>query len=210
MIPFKKFSDIVNKISKKFKIPKNAALKVAQKAQERGINLLKWQQYLSMLGTYVATISGENDPRIKEQVEGYTEEEWGDILFAKELKLRQLTERVSKSDLDQIEKYADRLFAAVKIDVEFTKHFLDRVNDERNKKPINSAELIRLFRLTYKKYGKKIAKMNPDAEAVITDMGTDVNMPFVLNLDKNGMLDLVAKTVMRKKDFKTKDQKLRV
>ena len=210
MIPFKKFSDIVNKISKKFKIPKNAALKVAQKAQERGINLLKWQQYLSMLGTYVATISGENDPRIKEQVEGYTEEEWGDILFAKELKLRQLTERVSKSDLDQIEKYADRLFAAVKIDVEFTKHFLDRVNDERNKKPINSAELIRLFRLTYKKYGKKIAKMNPDAEAVITDMETDVNMPFVLNLDKNGMLDLVAKTVMRKKVFKTKDQKLRV
>ena len=210
MIPFKKFSDIVNKISKKFKIPKNAALKVAQKAQERGINLLKWQQYLSMLGTYVATISGENDPRIKEQVEGYTEEEWGDILFAKELKLRQLTERVSKSDLDQIEKYADRLFAAVKIDVEFTKHFLDRVNDERNKKPINSAELIRLFRLTYKKYGKKIAKMNPDAEAVITDMETDINMPFVLNLDKNGMLDLVAKPVMRKKDFKTKDQKLRV
>ena len=139
-----------------------------------------------------------------------TEEEWGDILFAKELKLRQLTERVSKSDLDQIEKYADRLFAAVKIDVEFTKHFLDRVNDERNKKPINTAELIRLFRLTYKKYGKKIAKMNPDAEAVITDMETDVNMPFVLNLDKNGMLDLVAKTVMRKKDFKTKDQKLRV
>jgi hypothetical protein len=210
MIPFKKFSDIVNKISKKFKIPKNAALRVAQKAQERGINLLKWQQYLSMLGTYVATISGENDPRIKEQVEGYTEEEWGDILFAKELKLRQLTERVSKSDLDQIEKYADRLFAAVKIDVEFTKHFLDRVNDERNKKPINTAELIRLFRLTYKKYGKKIAKMNPDAEAVITDMETDVNMPFVLNLDRNGMLDLVAKTVMRKKDFKTRNQKLRV
>ena len=116
----------------------------------------------------------------------------------------------SKSDLDQIEKYADRLFAAVKIDVEFTKHFLDRVNDERNKKPINTAELIRLFRLTYKKYGKKIAKMNPDAEAVITDMETDVNMPFVLNLDKNGMLDLVAKTVMRKKDFKTQNQKLRV
>jgi len=146
----------------------------------------------------------------KEFVQTFTEEEWGDILFAKELKLRQLTERVSKSDLDQIEKYADRLFAAVKIDVEFTKHFLDRVNDERNKKPINTAELIRLFRLTYKKYGKKIAKMNPDAEAVITDMETDVNMPFVLNLDKNGMLDLVAKTVMRKKDFKTKDQKLRV
>ena len=123
---------------------------------------------------------------------------------------KQFTEDVSKSDLDQVEKYADRLFAAVGIDIEFTRHFLDRVNDERNKKPITSAELIRLFRLTYKKYGKKIAKMNPDAEAVIHDMETDVNMPFVLNLDRGGMLDLVAKTVMRKKNFKTKDQKLEV
>ncbi len=94
-----------------------------------------------------------------------------------------ISEEISKRDLDQVEKYADKLFAAVGIDVEFTKHFLDRANDERNKKPINSAELIRLFRLTYKKYGKKISQMNPDAEAVITDMETDVNMPFVINLD---------------------------
>ena len=118
-------------------------------------------------------------------------------------------ERVSKSDLDQIEKYADKLFASLGIDVEFTRHFLDRVNDERNKKPINQAELVRLFRLTYKKHGKRISKMNPDAQAVIHDMETDVNMPFVLNL-KGDMLDLVAKTVMRKKDFKTSNQKLRV
>ena len=60
-------------------------------------------------------------------------------------KQKKMNEDVSRSDLDQIEKYADRLFAAVGIDVEFTRHFLDRVNDERNKKPINTAELIRLF-----------------------------------------------------------------
>ena len=122
---------------------------------------------------------------------------------------KQFTEDVSKSDLNQIEKYADKLFAAVGIDVEFTRHFLDRVNDERNKKPINQAELVRLFRLTYKKHGKRISKMNPDSQAVIHDMETDVNMPFVLNLKKD-MLDLVAKTVMRKKDFKTSNQKLKV
>ena len=121
-----------------------------------------------------------------------------------------LLEEITKNDLNQIEKYADKLFAAVGIDVEFTRHFLDRVNDARNKKPINSAELIRLFRLTYKKHGKKIAGMNPDAEAVIYDMETDVNMPFVINVDRKGMLDLVAKTIMRKKDFKTRNQKLRV
>ena len=121
-----------------------------------------------------------------------------------------IREDVTKSDLDQIEKYADKLFAAVGIDVEFTRHFLDRVNDERNKKPINTAELIRLFRLTYKKYGKKIPKMGPDAQAVIHDMETDINMPFVLNVDRSGMLDMVAKTVMRKKDFKTPNPKLNV
>ena len=125
-------------------------------------------------------------------------------------KQKKMNEDVSRSDLDQIEKYADRLFAAVGIDVEFTRHFLDRVNDERNKKPINTAELIRLFRLTYKKHGKKIPKMGPDAQAVIRDMETDINMPFVLNIDKSGMIDMVAKTVMRKKDFKTSNPKLNV
>ena len=121
-----------------------------------------------------------------------------------------IREDVTKGELDQIEKYADKLFAAVGIDVEFTRHFLDRVNDERNKKPINTAELVRLFRLTYKKHGKKIPKMGPDAQAVVRDMETDINMPFVLNVDRSGMLDMVAKTVMRKKDFKTSNPKLNV
>ena len=121
-----------------------------------------------------------------------------------------ISEEITKNDLDQIEKYADKLFAVVGIDIEFTRHFLDRVNDARNKKPISSAELIRLFRLTYKKYGKKIPKMGPKAQAVIHDMETDINMPFVLNIDRSGMLDLVAKTVMRKKNFKTSNPKLEV
>ena len=49
-----------------------------------------------------------------------------------------ISEEITKNDLNQIEKYADKLFADVGIDVEFTRHFLDRVNDERNKKPILS------------------------------------------------------------------------
>jgi len=121
-----------------------------------------------------------------------------------------LLEFVSKKDLDQVEKYADKLFAVVGIDVEFTRHFLDRVNDERNKKPISTAELIRLFRLSYKKHGKRIPKLGAKAQAVIHDMETDINMPFVLNIDRKGELDLVAKTVMRKKDFKTSNTKLQV
>ena len=99
------------------------------------------------------------------------------------------------------------MFASLGIDVEFTRHFLDRVNDQRNVKQITSAELIRLFKQSFKKHGKTIAKLGPDAEAVINDMKTDINMPFVLNL-KGGELELVAKTVMRKKNFKSSDKKL--
>ena len=119
-----------------------------------------------------------------------------------------ITEDITLSDLKEIERYADKLFAAVGIDVEFTKHFQDRANDPRNDKPITTAELLGIFKRTYKKYGKRIRKLNPGAQGVIKDMRADINMPFVINIDKNGMLDLVAKTVMRKKNFKTSNMEL--
>ena len=115
---------------------------------------------------------------------------------------------VKKSDLDQIERYADRVFAAVGIDVEFTRHFLDRVNDARNIKQITPSELTRLFKQSFKKYGKKISKLGDDAQAVINDMKTNINVPFVLNKTRGGELELVAKTVMRKKNFSTSNTKL--
>ena len=116
--------------------------------------------------------------------------------------------KVKKSDLDQIERYADRVFAAVGIDVEFTRHFLDRVNDARNIKQITPSELTRLFKQSFKKYGKKISKLGDDAQAVINDMKTNINMPFVLNKTKGGELELVAKTVMRKRNFSTSNTKM--
>ena len=113
---------------------------------------------------------------------------------------------ITLNQLNDIEKYADKLFAKVGIDVEFTRHFLDRVNDARNKRQITPAELTRLFKQSYKKHGRTISKLGPAAQAVINDMRTDINMPFVLE-PKGNVLELVAKTVMRKKDFKTPNTK---
>ena len=111
---------------------------------------------------------------------------------------------VTAVDIQQLEQFADRIFANVGIDVEFTKHFKDRVNSERNAKPIVPAELTRLFKQERKRYGKPIAQMGPDSEAVMRDLQTDINVPFALTYDKdNDELDLIAKTVMRKKDFNT-------
>ena len=116
-------------------------------------------------------------------------------------------QKITPSDLKVLEKYADRLFAKVGIDVNFTRHFLDRVNDSRNNKQITSSELTRLFKQSYQKYGKKIASLGKDAQAVINDMKNDINMPFVLKWDGKE-LDLIAKTIMRKKNFQTSNPKL--
>lgn len=132
-------------------------------------------------------------------------------MFTEGFAPEEIHEEVTQSDLKKIEQYADKLFNAVGVDVAFTRHFLDRVNDERNKKEITSDELTVLFKKTYDKHGKKIPKLGPDAEAVINDMQSDINMPFVLKWDRDSeQLDLVAKTVMRKKNFMTSNQKLTV
>ena len=115
--------------------------------------------------------------------------------------------QLTAKDLDTVEKYADKLYKSLGVDIEFTRHFLDRVNDTRNVKQITVAELIRLFKQSYKKYGKQIPKLGNDAQAVLNDIKTDINMPFVLKWDGKEF-ELIAKTIMRKKDFKTSNKKL--
>lgn len=119
--------------------------------------------------------------------------------------------KVTKSALDALEVHIDNVFNKLGIDVGFTHHFLDRVNDERNGKQITIRELGRLFAKEYKRWGKPIAQMGPDKEAIMKDLESDVNIPFVLNWNrKTNQLDLVAKTVMRKKNFKSPDREFPV
>ena len=127
------------------------------------------------------------------------------------MRLDELDKKITSSDLEALETFADRIFGKVGIDVEFTRHFLDRVNDERNGEQITGSELTRLFKQEYKRWGKPIAQMGPDAEAVMKDLATDINMPFALRWDRdNNELDLIVKTVMRKKDFKTSNREFEV
>jgi hypothetical protein len=114
---------------------------------------------------------------------------------------------IKQAELNTLEKFLDKLFAEVGIDVEFTKHFLDRVNDRRNKTQITVSELTALFKEVFKKFGKRIGSLSSGAEAVLRDMQSKISLPFVIELDKKkGELDLVAKTVIRKPDFKTRNK----
>ena len=122
-----------------------------------------------------------------------------------------INEYISGSQLNQVEKYLDKVWAKVGIDVEFTRHFLDRVNDTRNGKPINTAEVIKIFRLIYKRYGKQISSLPDGVNLLFKDMQTDINVPVVLRYDdKNKEIDMISKTVMRKKNFKSSTKKFAV
>ena len=112
-----------------------------------------------------------------------------------------LNEDISRSVLNNLETYLDKLYKSLGVDVEFSKHFHDRLNDPRNVKSIGSKELIRLFKHAKDKHGTRIKKMNHRANAVISDMETDVNMPFKIKVIKgkdNIDLELAPKTIMRK------------
>jgi hypothetical protein len=115
--------------------------------------------------------------------------------------VEKLEEDVSQRQIDDLEKFGDRLLKKFNIDIEFTRHFADRMNDKRNDPEIKVAEIQRLFKKIAKNKGKDIKK-HGDAEAVLKDMQSDLNLPVVVNY-KDGEFEVVNKTIMRKKGFKT-------
>ena len=115
---------------------------------------------------------------------------------------------VSTQQLKDLEKFGDRLLQKFDIDVEFTKHFGDRMSDDRNKPCIKIAELQSLFKKIAKDRGSKI-KQHADREAVLKDIQSDLNLPFVAKPTKGGEIELVMKTIMRKKDFKSPDPEVK-
>lgn len=114
-------------------------------------------------------------------------------------------EVISVSQMKDFEKFVDRMFKKFNIDFEFTKHFGERMNDDRNSPKIKLKELADLIKKIYAKNGNPL-KGKPGAELVVKDLQSDLNMPVVIKYDaKNDEIDIVAKTIMRKKNFTSPD-----
>jgi hypothetical protein len=120
---------------------------------------------------------------------------------------------ISKDHMNAFEKFIDRMFDKFNIDFDFTKHFRERMSDERNKPCIDMKELAAMIQKIYK---KKAAGQNPlskhvDSEVVLKDIQSDLNMPIAIEYDrKNDELRVVAKTIMRKKNFRTPNPVVKV
>ena len=113
-----------------------------------------------------------------------------------------VTEKVSDNQIDDLERFADKLLAKYDIDIEFTKHFADRMNDARNNPDIKVAELQKFFKKIKKSKGNKIKSME-DMQAVLKDISAMLNIPVVIRPKDNGDFEVTLKTIMRKKNFKT-------
>ena len=121
------------------------------------------------------------------------------------------TNYISREELKEVERFADKLFEGLGIDIAFTNHFYERLNDPRNGKQITDIELKEMFKDMFLKIGNNLSEMKIDTEAVINDVSSKLNMPFVMMYDsRNNEVDLVSKTIMRKDDFKTLTKKYKI
>jgi len=110
---------------------------------------------------------------------------------------------IGMKQIQQFEKVVDQLFKKFDIDFKFTRHFADRMSDERNNPCITLKELAGFIKKIYAKQGKSL-KGIAGAEAVVKDIQKDLNIPVAVTYDqRNDEFDVVMKTIMRKKNFKT-------
>jgi hypothetical protein len=136
---------------------------------------------------------------LKEEIEGGLPFE----LFMEENQCALITQK----DMKELEKFADELLNVHGIDIEFTKHFGERMSDERNIPCIKVSELKDFFRKIYVNKGIKI-KSNVGIEAVLNDIQKKLNMPVIIDRKRDGDIEVRFKTIMRKNDFKTPNRKI--
>ena len=145
-----KLSGIASKVSKKLKISKDKALELIVKAQQKGIDPLKWQSRLSFL----ATMTGEYDPKLDERSMSYIQK------------------------LAQMQHYWDNLWSMAS-EVAKKKNMLMRFGikniklDKRGRK-ILSFDEDRDYKAEYKKFqsSKKMRKYRAELNKYNRDKGT--------------------------------------
>ena len=120
---------------------------------------------------------------------------------------------ITFDDIKELEREFSKRFDPFDIDFRFTHHFSDRASHPRNKPSISVDELKALFNRIYmnRKQGRKIFSRWPDMEIVLKDVKNNLNIPFAIEYDeRNDEFDVIAKTIMRKKNFKSTSPTVKV
>lgn len=110
---------------------------------------------------------------------------------------KRILSEIPMSDLVNIDYYADRQFDPYDF-VLTDNHFFERLRDPRNIKPISQAELMGFIKRLSRDKQKFIDFLKRYGQVVATDNRTNINIPFMMKANR-----VIAKTIMRKADFKT-------
>jgi len=122
-----------------------------------------------------------------------------------------LNEELDAQDFRDLERFADDHFNELGLDVVFTSHFKDRVNDARNGAPVSYDELEDLLLSAFNKAGRQLERLPADSEAVLKQLATWLNVPVkVIDDPEHNERDLVLKTIMRKRRFETPNPEIRI
>ena len=131
--------------------------------------------------------------------DGITPEE-----YKQALNIESLNELVPKPEIDNLDNYADNILDPLNLKI--PSHFIDRVNDKRNRPEIEPDELYDFFDKLSDEKDELEDMLDNDEEIVAVDSDTNINIP--LSKDRYNPNTVVAKTIMRKKNFATSNPKL--
>lgn len=122
-----------------------------------------------------------------------------------------LLEELDNQDFRDLERFADDHFNEIGLDVVFTQHFKDRVNDARNGAPVRYDELESLLLSAFNKAGRTLSKLPVESEAVLKQLATWLNVPVkVIDDPDHNERDLVLKTIMRKRRFESPNPEIQI
>ncbi len=104
---------------------------------------------------------------------------------------------ISQGDVEFVDDMADRKLAPIDVDLSGN-HFFDRLNDPRNFPDISIDELEEFFDKLSDEKEAFIEFLRKYKDVVVKDTESNLNIPFMKRANK-----AIAKTIMRKKNFKT-------
>ena len=104
---------------------------------------------------------------------------------------------ITQGDVEFVDDMADRKLAPIDVDLSGN-HFFDRLNDPRNFPDISIDELEEFFDKLADEKEAFIEFLKKYKDVVVKDTESNLNIPFMKRANK-----AIAKTIMRKKNFKT-------
>ena len=136
--------------------------------------------------------------------EDFVRETWMNWLETNmpDVSLTKIKEYLDQEDVEDLDNLADRELNPIDVDLSGN-HFFDRLNDPRNTPEIDYLELEDFFTKLGDNREEFINFLNKYKSVVATDNETNINIPFMKMANK-----AIAKTIMRKRNFKTPNVKV--